>query len=185
MYWETKSYERLASPFSTDLPGYSKTSGWEDRTGDGPYISGKIVMVDLQPAYRDNEFRVELNKGKPHRHWEEINYEEFVKLPDELRAATPNEVKTIVQLRWMTRLEGRYAHEIKVGDRRVPVGGSALRILAELTVIDKERSAIVGRRTIAGGSPPSSSTGGETRYGSRPTDQIVSFIKGLPRSRGQ
>jgi hypothetical protein len=137
-------------PFETHLNEYTSIAGLKEASPqEGQYIRGKVVSVDLTE-----------NKIDPL----------FLDLPPELIAKTPEEVETIIWLKWKDVAVGHYTD-----------GATGYRIDCELTIIDKVELKIVDVKTYYGSDPPSAKSGSGDRYGSKPTYDIVNYLKALPR----
>ncbi len=95
----------------------------------------------------------------------------YYDLPDDLRPASPADVGTVVWLDWGERKVGQYGAS----------GGGAFVQTVRVTVIDKARGAIVGEAYLEGGPPPKTSRRGASASGSKPTDRVVTYLRGLPR----
>src|SRR4051812_8575746 len=67
----------LVAPFRDHIAAYASVSG--PRAAGGPYVTGKVVVVDQANARMDNL---------------------FFELPDGLRATRPEEVGTVVRVHW-------------------------------------------------------------------------------------
>jgi hypothetical protein len=93
-------------------------------------------------------------------------------LPDDLRAATPAEVTTVVWLNWSKNQIGTYTG-----------GGSAYQWSCQVTVIDKATRTTIRQQTFTGSRPPQSvrARRGTSHSGDKPTDQVINFLRGLPR----
>jgi hypothetical protein len=93
-------------------------------------------------------------------------------LPDNLRAATPAEVTTVVWLRWNKATVGTYS-----------TGGSAYQWSCEVTVIDLATRTTLGTQRFTGDAPPRSFVGrrGESRSGDKPTEQVLNYLRNFPR----
>jgi hypothetical protein len=91
-------------------------------------------------------------------------------LPDDLRAATPAEVATVVQLRYTDQEVGRY-----VG------GGRALKVTLNVTVVDRASHVVLGTASFTGADPPqfTSAHAGEDVRGTLPVADIIGFLKQL------
>jgi len=94
----------------------------------------------------------------------------YFDLPKELVAKSPAEVSTIIWLDWGEVLVGRYTD-----------GAGGYRIICEVTIIDKAKSAIVDKEVISGSDPLSVKEGSGDRYGSKPTSEVIDYISTLPR----
>jgi hypothetical protein len=93
-------------------------------------------------------------------------------LPDNMRAATPADVTTVVWLAWDKRQVGKYTS-----------GGTAYQWFCEVTVIDLKSKAKIAGSNFSGTAPPQSFRGksGESRTGDKPTEAVLNYLKGLPR----
>jgi hypothetical protein len=93
-------------------------------------------------------------------------------LPDDLRAATPDEVNTVVQLRWNQAAVGTYSS-----------GGKGYQWSCSATVIDRATQTTIGSQQFAGSPPPQSYYGkpGESRSGDKPTPQVLAYLRTLAR----
>jgi hypothetical protein len=94
----------------------------------------------------------------------------YFDLPENLKATKPEEVGTIVQVTYEENQVGTYTS-----------GSKAYQYTARVNVVDKATGKIVGRTTFKGGEPPSSVKRGSNGYGSRPTEQIKTYLVGLAR----
>jgi len=94
----------------------------------------------------------------------------YFDLPEELMAKSPEEVSTIIWLNWGEVLVGRYTD-----------GAGGYRIICEVTIIDKAKSAIVDKEIFSGPDPLSVKEGSGDRYGSKPTSEVIDYISTLPR----
>lgn len=116
-----------------------------------PYTRGKIIPVD---AKKDR-----------------IDAAVMLSLPDELRATDPDEVATVAWEECDTYPVGSYGGK-----------GTAYQWQCKVTVFDstdKVQTAL--SNTINGSDPPRSSKNGSSQTGSRPTQEIVDYLKSLPR----
>jgi hypothetical protein len=89
----------------------------------------------------------------------------------DLRANQPEEVGTVVWLEWGEKKVGQYGAS----------GGGAFVRTCNVTIIDHAQRLIVGRHYAEGGPPPTTSRRGASQYGSYPTENIVNYLRGLPR----
>lgn len=90
-------------------------------------------------------------------------------LPRAIRAMQPDQVGTVVWLKWSRKDRGKYRT------------GTAYKINCEVIIIDPDKRAIVARQPFEGGEPPSSVAAGKDGYGSRPIEQIMEYLTTLPR----
>ena len=115
------------------------------------YVKGKVITVDTKDK--------------------SIDYLYF-DLPEELQAKTPDEVGTVVLLQW---------GEEQVGHYDSPTGPGAYKHTCQVILVDKERKAVVGGRRFVGSDPPQRKKSSESGYGSKPTSEIVTFLRTVPR----
>lgn len=136
-----------ASPFKANLVEYSKDYPFGGATD--PYVTGKVVVVNKTEQKIDDP---------------------FFDLPTDVKAAKPEDVKTIVQIAYEQRQVGTYGGS-----------GKAYQYTAYVTVIDKSTGKMVGKTSFEGTEPPSSVKKGSNGYGSKPTTEIKNYILQLPR----
>jgi len=95
----------------------------------------------------------------------------YFDLPDDLQAETPDQVATIVQLYWGKQQVNEYSN-----------GKPALKQRCDVLVVDKATMEPVAAGTFWGSDPPSQIKSSQSEgSGDKPTDQVVAFLKGLPR----
>jgi hypothetical protein len=90
----------------------------------------------------------------------------YFSLPRSMQAQTPEEVETVVWLEWWEAHEGDYDN-----------GAEALVHLCEVTVFDRASKQAVGQSHFRGGPPPETTESKGKVYGSKPTKEIVDFLK--------
>lgn len=197
-----RRYQRAVEHLAPALRDFIDIEGLTVAPSAEAYVTGKVVVVDSLRGPREGggsvfpapiashdaaespappeALRSHLGKDA----WEEINQDEFMKLPRKLRASTPDEVGTVVWLRWGAEAEGEYMEDQFLRGPKRPERGPvpAYRITCEVTVIDKAKSTIVGTKDFRGGRPPKKIPAyDQAGWGSRPTREIVGYIKSLPR----
>jgi hypothetical protein len=91
-------------------------------------------------------------------------------LPADMRAASPAEVTTVVQLRYTEQEVGRYTS-----------GGRALKVTLDVTVVDRASHVVLSTKTFIGADPPTFARAdvGEDVRGTLPVADIISFLKQL------
>jgi hypothetical protein len=94
----------------------------------------------------------------------------YFSLPEELRATKPENVGTIVWLEWGEDNIGSYTD-----------GEDATVITCDVTIIDKSTATVVAERNFRGSIPPNPKRSGEDGTGSMPIDEIVAYLKTLPK----
>jgi hypothetical protein len=147
--WLTVRNMRRA-PFRKHMSEYLATPvGMPGRPGAAAV--GKMVVVDEQDKDVDS-----------------LHFD----LPDDLRAATPEEVVTVARLRWAKNRIGEYQG-----------GGGAYQWSCNVALFDLPSKTMVATQHIEGSAPPPSFVGrpGESRTGDKPTTAVLNFLKNLPR----
>jgi hypothetical protein len=131
------------APFRGEMASYLAPPNPAAKPADADNGPRKLVVVDLDA-----------------RDLDPLHFS----LPNNLRAAGPNEVGRIVQLRWIQTTVGRYTS-----------GGTAYKWRCEFTVIDKATRAVLQSAVIEGSEPPASIYGrrGQSESGSKPTQQVL------------
>jgi hypothetical protein len=94
----------------------------------------------------------------------------YYDLPPSLKPKTPAEVGTVVWLEWDERQVGQYGSG----------GGGAFVQTCRVTVIDKAERRVLSQVVVEGGQPPRTSRRGSSASGSKPTEQVVNYLKTLP-----
>jgi hypothetical protein len=115
----------------------------------GGYIRGKIITIDIENRKIDNF---------------------WLHLPTDMIAASPDEVGTIIWLKWDQSIVGRYTN-----------GKNAYQISCLVTIIDKLLGTKVDEKKFWGSPPPSKVISTNTGVGSRPNSEIAEYIESLPR----
>ena len=134
--------------FKGDINAYLAIA--KEQPEQGVYVKGKIVVVDVREKTVDHDV--------------------FFSLPADLRAAGPDEVGTVVLVKWGVAFPGHF--EDKSG-RDLGVGSATT---GELTLIDRSISAILERRTFQSKAVVRGIDGG-----AKPIDEIVDYLAKLPR----
>lgn len=124
-----------------------------------PRLRGRIVPVDVDAGH--------------------VVESVYIRLPSELQARTPDEVSTVVLIRYGEEVVGEY------GGR-----GEAIQLFAQITVVDLVAGRQYDGDRIEGVPPPYTSARGETQRGGAPDPQaIAAYLVDLPRrpagDRGQ
>jgi hypothetical protein len=170
-----------AEPFIPYLSEYCDIGGLKEAPPDstrGTYIVGKAVVVNMMDDKTLEAFRSDSQAPCPsvtervNGQWRGINWREFAKLPEDLRAAKPEDVEAIVWLEW----SAQESAESTPKERR-------WRILCDVFVIDKFEGLIVGKTSVKGGRPPLPDVGSPRLFGSRPTRDITDYLSGCQKLR--
>lgn len=139
----------------------------------GPYVLRKALLVNLMDDETATAFRATQGAAFPRAtrsadgSWRGVNWNEYRRLPDEIRATKPDEVGTVVWLKWTIRTT------VRPGKHKV----TCRRIVCDVTVIDLAEAIIVGGKEIQGPLPD----GLEGGCGPRPTRDVARFLTELPR----
>jgi hypothetical protein len=137
--------------FEAHLQEYTVITGLNpDFQSENSYIRGKVITVDIGKNKIDQI---------------------YFNLPKDMVAKNPEEVGTIVWLKWEDVRVGTYS----------PSGDAAYEITCEVTIIDKTEAIIVDKKSFTGTSPPPTMLREGPGYGSKPTDEVVNYLKSLPR----
>jgi hypothetical protein len=93
----------------------------------------------------------------------------YYDLPDPLRPNRPEEVGAVALLHWGEEVVGKYGAS----------GGNASRQTCHIVVVNHPTRTVVSQATVRGSEPPSSSRGGRSQSGSKPTAEVVNFLRSL------
>jgi hypothetical protein len=137
-------------PFKEHLATYTQPINQPEKEFTSKKPIGKCVTVDMEKNEVDSI---------------------YFDLPDELRAETPDQVGTIVQLNWGKQQVNEYEG-----------GKPAYKQRCDVLVVDRATMSAVAAETFWGSDPPSQIKSSQSEgSGDKPTDQVVNFLKGLPR----
>ena len=139
--------ESRLDPFKAHISEYTAVTEYQE--GE-TYIRGKIIPVNI----RDNA----------------IDFILYYELPKDLRAASPEEVRTVIEQVCTASSVGTYTR-----------GGGAYRWTCKLKVIDLSISKILEEKTFTGSEPPRTTSGSKSQYGSKPSAEIMAYLTALPR----
>ena len=150
-------------PFSDKtIKEYAAMANLKEETKRGTYIAGKPVLINIGESI-SHHYETAFTKDPDI----EISSQTVSGLQQKInnRAENPNEVGTVVLLKWRKEVLNENL-----------VGIEFCRVLCEVTIVDVGRHSIVGKRQFAGTSPE-----GTHRWGSSPENEIVEYLNGLPR----
>src|SRR5262245_1828947 len=94
----------------------------------------------------------------------------YFDMPNDLRAKKPDEVGTVAQLSWSEDKIDEYTD-----------GAGAYVHVCKVDVIDLGKKSVVVSQTFRGGEPPMEKSHSGSAYGSKPTQDIVNWLKNMPR----
>ena len=145
--WTGQSQSREIAPFEARIDDYlavPKPGG----PATGQKARGKIIPVDFQERRVDRL---------------------YFELPKELRAASPDDVATVVWLTW---------REEKVSEYE---GGKPAYVeRCEVSVIDRKENVVLGKKEFRGGDPPKALSRNLSKgVGPRPYKEIADYLVSL------
>jgi hypothetical protein len=146
-YSQVGEFNKRINEYTTTFPPAQTIV---DPGSQGGYIVGKVITVDM--------------KNKPEVDWV------YFDLPDDLKAKKPDDVGTVVQLKWRTETIDHYKD-----------GADANVHIVDIAVVDLAKKQTVGVASLRGTEPPMEKSGSGAAYGSKPTKEIVNFLKSLPK----
>jgi hypothetical protein len=154
-FFGVRSYQRAQTvkPFKAQLADYLKDAKAGAGGGLANKIGNKLITVDLGDK--------------------EIDYIYF-DLPEDRRATKPEEVDSVVQLKWDKKIKGYYAAPGS-NDTSKPGYWQTCDVM----VVDRQSGEVQAASSFRGSDPPEKSS--SSASGSKPTDQVVTWLKGLPR----
>ncbi len=147
--------ENQRAGFSSHIDTYLKAD-ITPQTSEAPYLRGKLVTIDVDRA--------------------EVDYWTYPKLPDDIRALSPDQVQTIGLIQWGWDKVGHY-EDVKTGQET----GDALQSHARLTLIDWVDKTCIAERTFEGDAPLKGLTRDGDFKSMQPMFQIVDYLGSLPR----
>lgn len=127
-----------------------------DQYATKPYLSGKVVTVDVDRRIVDT--------------WT------YPKLAEAIRAKNPQEVGTLVLIKWGREKIGDYQN-VETGERT----GEAFRGKASLTVIDWNNKFKLAEEVITGEEPATALRGKGNYESQQPMFKILAYLKRLPQ----
>jgi hypothetical protein len=89
-------------------------------------------------------------------------------LPDQMRAANPSQVVTVVLIQWTKTHFGDYDN-----------GAKAYQHSCDVTVIDQATRTVIGTKHFVGSEPPETIQSSQSGEGSKPTAEVLTFLKKL------
>ena len=151
-YWGVLGVIRSNSlaPFKPHLAEYLAPAG---PVAAGP-LRGKMIVVDKATG--------------------EVDWDVFFALPNQLRAARPEEVGTVVWLEYGREQDKHYSY----GQQHLP----AFRQTCTVRVIDQADRHVIANAVERGGDPPGEiDENAKEGVGPKPTKEVVNYLKTLPR----
>ena len=157
----TKSYlhfsqmEKQRAGFNSQIENYL-TTDIGTASSNSPYLRGKLVTIDV-------------DKG-------EADYWTYPKLPDEIRALTPDEVQTVGLIQWSYEKVGHY-EDPETGEQT----GDAFQSHGHLTLIDWVDRTCIAEVDFQGDAPIQSLSYDGDYKGWQPMFKVVDYLTDLPR----
>jgi hypothetical protein len=94
-----------------------------------------------------------------------MNWREFARLPEAIRAAKYEDVQTIVWVKWSLQNVAQAKKE------------NRYQVICDVSIIDRAKGLIVGKAAFRGDRPPLSEGGVTVTCGSRPSREIVDYLR--------
>jgi hypothetical protein len=139
-------------PFNNRIAEFTAVTAAPAPAGQqGPFRAAnakpKMIIIDL---------------GKQQVDWA------YFDLPREMQADNPDQVETVVGLRWSEERLWEYDG-----------GGFGIRHVCNVSVFDKASKQMIAQSTVQGGEPPreTKTSAGSNDYGSKPNKEIVTYLK--------
>ena len=151
-YWGVMTFlhSTAAAPFKPHMAEYLAPV---KNAGMAGAVKGKMVVVNK--ATRD------------------VDWDVFFDLPDDLRAAKPEEVGAVVWVEY-----GRELGDLVYGDEHLPSYVQTCKV----TVLDNAGRDVIGSTALQGGPPPKSIDEHDKEgVGPKPTREVIDYLKSLPR----
>lgn len=121
-----------------------------------PYLRGKCITIDIDQKAVDSLV--------------------YPKLSDTLRAQSPQEVGTVVLIRWYWEKEGYYT-DAKTGQ----VTGDAYWGFAKVSIVDWQDKMLIGEEIFTGDAPASGLTRAGDYKSQQPIFKVVQYLESLPK----
>lgn len=149
-------YERKFQPHLEEFAALASSV----QSTEPPYIRGKVITITLPDS-------TVVNWAGTSEIWEYEVDTLLYKLPGEWKPHEPEDVATIILLKWVPQKVGWY------------IQGGAFVQTCTVTVIDRTIPAVLDSREFIGDPPPE--RGNAESYGSSPAQKIVDYLVSLPR----
>jgi hypothetical protein len=153
-----KGVKTAFADFSAEIPG--------ERDESGAYLTGKVVVI--------NRLGYDILNSQDWREVESGRVADLhFSLPAELRASTPEQVRTVVWLGCEP-----------ASTRHYDSGTAALKFDCDVTVVDQTRGVVMGSASFEGGDPPESiscNSCPDEVAGELPFGDVLDYLLGLPR----
>ena len=154
-FYQFYNKEKEMEKFKPYITEYLNTE-IKDSLTTTPYIVGKVLSIDTTDKILD--------------------YFTFTKFSDEIRAKSPDEIKTIVFIQWYWVKEGEYINEeTKMKD------GEAFRSGANISIVDWTTKTTICKKNFIGQAPLKYTTLEGDFKSARPMFKVIDFIEQLPR----
>ncbi len=137
----------VLSPFNSTLPELLQTRPGGDQTPTNAPCSKGVMFIDTS----DNSF--------DHLYFD---------TPEEIKAKTPAEIKTVVFLTWTRNQVGTYG----------PSNKPAYRNSCKVDIVDRQTKTLLQSNTFVGPTPPATiSSRSSSGEGARPNDDVIQFVR--------
>lgn len=138
---------------------------------EAPRIHGRLVAIEAYWPQNERYGAADARGDAPR--WRLSQVHAF--LSSDLAARAPADVGTIARIECREEVVGQYV-------RQAAVSGNAHRFFCEVALVDVAAGRTIHRQDFAGAPPPREVIASGHRYGEPPTEAIVSWLEGLPRS---
>ncbi len=154
-FYRFQKSEKAMQVFDTHLDEYFSAKITDTANQTQPYTKGALITLDIDSKT--------------------IDWFTFPKLDESIKAKTPEEMKTIVMIKWGEIKEGDYLDEkgVKVGE--------AFRSTATLTIIDWEKKTKIGEKIILGQSPLKTHQLDGDFKSAQPMFKVIEYLEQLPQ----
>lgn len=153
--WRLREWNRtrLIAPFDQRIGDFLGLETAPPNALATAAIKGKVLVIDL---------------GK-----QKVDVDLFFRLPEDLRPGSPEEVGTVVLVRWQDIQVDEYSNK-----------GKAYRVDGVLTVIHRDSKEVVADDVVfAGGDPPAKiKQSAPSGKGPKPFDKIIEYLVRLPKA---
>ena len=173
IYWGVVAFKhsQYAGPFQAQMAAYlAPPQDPETSKPKDPKPSGS---EESEPAGQEESKPAGVVKGKMivlDAKTKDFDWEVTDALPAELKAVKPEEVGTVVLTEW---------HKNKIDEYNN--GAAAYQYSVDVTVVDHARRTVIAKTTKTGSEPPYETSNSSEDSGSKPTNDVVEYLKGLPR----
>ncbi len=135
-----------------------------------PFNSTLPELVQLRPGGEKNPTNEQCSKGVMFIDTSDNSFDHlYFDTPDDIKAKTPGEIKTVVFLTWVRHQVGTYG-----------ANKPAYRNSCKIDVVDRQTKSLLQRNEFWGPTPPTTiSSRSSSGEGARPNDDVIQFVRRL------